>query len=160
MCQHLLEGFSTIPVAGCPVATPEKESAHSLYSILYPSNIIGEPINTHLLASLLTFLLLANPPPSPRTHAPTALSATRSSISQPQARLSVPSLSSLERRSSIARSPSSLLASRRRAQRRVKVLRVEERDNLEVRVVAADNLDEAVAVDVAAEVVALAQDVL
>jgi hypothetical protein len=42
----------------------------------------------------------------------------------------------------------------------VKVLRVEDRDNLEVRVVAADNLDEAVAVDVAAEVVALAQDVL
>jgi hypothetical protein len=53
-----------------------------------------------------------SPSPSRRTLAPTALSVTHSSISRLPVRLSVPLLSSPARRSSSARSQSSLLASR------------------------------------------------
>ena len=104
---------------------------------------------------MLTVLFTVNPPLSQRTHVPTAQLDMPSSISLHQVRLSVPSLSSPERRSLSARSLFNLPASLSQTPRRVRVLPAVVRGLREVRA-AVDNLvvdvaeavDEEAAVDV------------
>ena len=88
-----------------------------------------------------------NPPPSQRTHELIAQSATLSSISLHQVRLSVPSANCPARRFWSVRFLSSLLASQRQLVRRVRLPQAAVRPVLEVRVAVVDNLDVAVAVD-------------
>jgi len=90
-----------------------------------------------------------NPPLSQRTHALTAQLDTPLLTSPHQVRLSVPLLNSPERKSLIARSLFSLLASLSQLARRVKVPQAEVKVFLEAKAVVVDHL----AVDVAEDAV-------